>query len=39
MRNSLLASLQRLAQLQRSRFDRVELQQVVEDEFDESNMF
>jgi ATP-binding cassette subfamily C protein LapB len=36
MRNSLLASLQRLAQLQRSRFDRVELQQVVEDEFDES---
>jgi len=36
MKNSLLASLQRLAQLQRARFDRVELQQVVEDEYDES---
>ncbi len=31
-KQSLLSSLQRLSQLQRSRFDQVELQQVIEDE-------
>lgn len=36
MKNSLFISFQRLAQLQRSRFDRVELQQVIEDEYNES---
>lgn len=36
MRNSLLSSLQRLSQLQRTRLDPAELQQVVQDEYDES---
>ncbi|NYT28258.1 MAG: ATP-binding cassette domain-containing protein [Candidatus Thiodubiliella endoseptemdiera] len=36
MKQNLLICLQRLSQLQRSRFDRVELQQVVEDKYDES---
>jgi hypothetical protein len=31
----LLSTLQRLSQMQRSRFDRVELQQVIEDEVKE----
>ncbi len=36
IKQNLLICLQRLSQLQRSRFDRVELQQVVEDKYDES---
>lgn len=36
MRDTLLFSLQRLSQLHRTRFDRVELQQVIEDKYDES---
>ncbi|BBB22326.1 ABC transporter ATP-binding protein HlyB/MsbA family [Abyssogena phaseoliformis symbiont OG214] len=36
MEQSLLSSLQRLSQLQRSRFDALELQQVVEDEYSDS---
>ncbi|SFV87156.1 Type I secretion system ATPase, LssB family LapB [hydrothermal vent metagenome] len=36
MKNSLLISLQRLSQLQRTRVDGVELKQVVEDGYDES---
>jgi ATP-binding cassette subfamily C protein LapB len=36
MEQSLLSSLQRLAQLQRSRFDVLELQQVIEDEYNAS---
>ncbi|MBW5289383.1 MAG: Type I secretion system ATPase, LssB family LapB [Candidatus Ruthia sp. Apha_13_S6] len=36
MEQSLLSSLQRLSQLQRSRFNALELQQVVEDEYSDS---
>ncbi|BAS68017.1 MAG: ATP-binding cassette domain-containing protein [Gammaproteobacteria bacterium] len=37
MKNSLLFSFQRLSQLQRARIDKVELQQVIDDEYDESS--
>lgn len=36
MKDSLLFSFQRLSQLQRARIDSVELQQVIDDEYDES---